>query len=150
MVSQYTAQSFLRLLYVLFQKVPKLGFFQILIVLAVAFGPFSVGLSKGYTSPALASLMAINNATVSSNSSTSATPAVAADIHITAQEGSWIASLSLLGALFGGLLASQLLKFGRRTCLLVTAVPFSASWGLTVFATSVQMIYATAFLAGYA
>ncbi len=121
-------------------------------MLAVAFGPFSVGLSKGYTSPALASLMAINNATTpsSSNSSTSATAAAAADIHITAQEGSWIASLSLLGALFGGLLASQLLKFGRRTCLLVTAVPFSASWGLTVFATSVQMIYATAFLAGNA
>jgi facilitated trehalose transporter len=128
-------------------------FSQILIVLAVAFGPFSVGLSKGYTSPALASLMSINNATTtaaSSNSSTSATAAAAADIHITAQEGSWIASLSLLGALFGGLLASQLLKFGRRTCLLVTAVPFSASWGLTVFATSVQMIYATAFLAGNA
>jgi MFS family permease len=95
--------------------------------------------------------MSINNATISSsNSSTSATSAAAADIHITAQEGSWIASLSLLGALFGGLLASQLLKFGRRTCLLVTAVPFSASWGLTVFATSVQMIYATAFLAGNA
>jgi facilitated trehalose transporter len=94
--------------------------------------------------------MSISNATVSSNSSTSATAAAAADIHITAQEGSWIASLSLLGALFGGLLASQLLKFGRRTCLLVTAVPFSASWGLTVFATSVQMIYATAFLAGNA
>ncbi len=143
--------SFLRLLYY-FQKCLNLDFFsQILIVLAVAFGPFSVGLSKGYTSPALASLMAINNATISSsNSSTSATAAAAADIHITAQEGSWIASLSLLGALFGGLLASQLLKFGRRTCLLVTAVPFSASWGLTVFATSVQMIYATAFLAGNA
>ncbi len=146
-----TPQSFLRLLY-FFKKCLNLDFFsQILIVLAVAFGPFSVGLSKGYTSPALASLMSINNATISSsNSSTSATSAAAADIHITAQEGSWIASLSLLGALFGGLLASQLLKFGRRTCLLVTAVPFSASWGLTVFATSVQMIYATAFLAGNA
>ncbi len=149
MVSQSTAQSFLRLLYY-FQKCLNLNLVQILIVLAVAFGPFSVGLSKGYTSPALASLMAINNATVSYNSTTSATAAAAADIHITAQEGSWIASLSLLGALFGGLLASQLLKFGRRTCLLVTAVPFSASWGLTVFATSVQMIYATAFLAGNA
>ena len=108
-------------------------------MLAVAFGPFSVGLSKGYTSPALASLQAIT-----ANTTTNST----ADFHITAQEGSWIASLSLLGALFGGLLSSQILKFGRRTCLLLTALPFSASWCLTVFATSVQMIYATAFLAG--
>ncbi len=122
-------------------------------MLGVAFGPFSVGLSKGYTSPALASLMAINNSSSLNSSSSSAssrsvTSATAADFHITAQEGSWVASLSLLGALFGGLLASQLLKFGRRTCLLLTALPFSASWCLTVFATNVQMIYATAFLAG--
>ena len=33
---------------------------QLLTVLAVSFGPFSVGLSKGYSSPALASLAASN------------------------------------------------------------------------------------------
>ena len=113
--------------------------FQILTVLGVAFGPFSVGLCKGYTSPALASLQTPPLATNNSSS-----------IHftITEQEGSWIASLSLLGALFGGLLSSQVLKGGRKTSLMLAALPFSASWCLTVFATSVQMIYCTAFLAG--
>jgi len=109
--------------------------FQILAVLGIAFGPFSVGLCKGYTSPALASLQ-------------SPQPNTSQTFVISEQEGSWIASLSLLGALFGGLLSSQVLKGGRRACLLVVALPFSASWCLTVFATSVQMIYSTAFLAG--
>ena len=102
--------------------------------MGIAFGPFSVGLCKGYTSPALASLQA----------GSTYGPALS----ITDQEGSWIASLSLLGALFGGLLSSQVLKHGRRTCLIFLSLPFSASWCLTVFATSVEMIYATAFLAG--
>ena len=112
--------------------------FQILTVLGVAFGPFSVGLCKGYTSPALASLQTPTNNSSSFN------------FTITEQEGSWIASLSLLGALFGGLLSSQLLKLGRKLCLIYTALPFSAFWCLTMFATSVQMIYCTAFLTGIA
>ena len=99
----------------------------------MAFGPFSVGLSKGYTSPALASL--------SSNLST-------ASLSVSPDEGSWVASLSLLGALLGGLLSSLVLRHGRRNCLLAISVPFSLSWWLTVFATSVEMIYCTAFLAG--
>ena len=100
---------------------------------AVAFGPFSVGLSKGYSSPALASL--------SSNLSSSS-------ISVSADEGSWVASLSLLGALLGGLLSSVVLRHGRRNCLLLISIPFSLSWWLTVFATTVEMIYCTAFLAG--
>jgi len=106
---------------------------QILTVFAVAFGPFSVGLSKGYSSPALASL--------SSNKSTSS-------ISVSPDEGSWVASLSLLGALLGGLLSSVVLRHGRRNCLIVISIPFSLSWWLTVFATTVEMIYLTAFLAG--
>ena len=60
----------------------------------------------------------------------------------------WGASLSLLGALLGGLLSSVVLRCGRRNSLLAVSLPFSASWMLTVFATSVEMLLATAFLAG--
>jgi MFS family permease len=60
-----------------------------------------------------------------------------------------VASLSLLGALFGGALAGVALRCGRRRVLLVCAVPFSASWLLTVFATSVEMMFATAFAGGF-
>jgi len=111
---------------------------QILASLAVAFGPFSAGLGKGYTSPALASLQR------EENSLSSHLP----HLTVSQQEGSWIASLSLLGALVGGLLSSQILKYGRKNCLLFVSVPFSLSWTPTVFAHRVEMIYCTAFLAG--
>jgi MFS family permease len=68
---------------------------------------------------------------------------------VTPQQASWVASLSLLGALFGGALAGVALRCGRRRVLLVCAVPFSASWLLTVFATSVEMMFATAFAGGF-
>ena len=67
----------------------------------MSFGPFAVGLGKGYTSPALASLLPQNN-----NQSETRIPSFSPhlpNITITEQEGSWIASLSLLGALFGSL-----------------------------------------------
>lgn len=102
---------------------------QVLTVLAVSFGPFSVGLSKGYSSPALASL-------------------AASKMGVTPQQTSWLASLSLLGALLGGLLSSIVLRCGRKNSLLLVSVPFSASWMLTVFATNVEMMFCTAFTAG--
>ncbi len=84
-------------------------------MLGIAFGPFSVGLCKGYSSPALASLRAENVQTGSSTSTESPTAAFNVTstslIRITEQEGSWIASLSLLGALFGALLSSQVMTF---------------------------------------
>ena len=109
-------------------------------MLAVSFGPFSVGLSKGYSSPALASLQQDKDYehTIKSGD----------DITVSSQEGSWIASLSLLGALIGGLLSSLVLRFGRKNSLLLISLPFSVSWLLTVFASCVEMIYCTAFLAG--
>ena len=110
---------------------------QVLTVLAVSFGPFAVGLSKGYSSPALASL---------TQPSSPVSPSSL--ITITHQQTSWLASLSLLGALLGGLLSSVVLRCGRRNSLLVVSLPFSASWMLTVFATNVEMMLCTAFLAG--
>ena len=69
-------------------------------------------------------------------------------IAVSHQQTSWLASLSLLGALLGGLLSSVVLRCGRRSSLLAVSLPFSASWMLTVFATNVEMMLCTAFMAG--
>lgn len=118
---------------------------QILAALAVSLGPFAAGLGKGYSSPAIASLQQqsrlapLRNATVTGGGV----------FLVTAQQASWVASLSLLGALFGGLLGGLAMRFGRRKVLLLTSLPFSASWLATVFASSVEMMFATAFVGGF-
>ncbi|KAK2713778.1 facilitated trehalose transporter Tret1-like [Artemia franciscana] len=106
---------------------------QVLATLAVSLGPFACGLSKGYTSPALASLQLIRNS----------------DFTVSPQEGSWIASLSVLGAFVGGPFGGFFMKFGRKRVLLSVCVPFSFCWLLTVFANSVKVLYCAAFLCGF-
>ena len=72
---------------------------QLLTVLAVSFGPFAVGLGKGYSSPALASL--------------AATGQLPGHLAVTHQQSSWLASLSLLGALLGSTYKKYLITDGR-------------------------------------
>ena len=117
---------------------------QVISTLAVSFGPFAVGLGKGYTSPALASLLPNEDADQIPSFS-SALP----NIKITQQQGSWVASLSLLGALFGGLCSSLIIKHGRRKTLMFVSIPLSISWAFTLFAFNVEMIFASAFVAGF-
>ena len=119
--------------------------------MAVSFGPFAVGLSKGYISPALASLQEPSSHSYAQNRTTGIYDSVRSSetLTITEQQGSWVASLSLLGALFGGLCSGVIIKQGRRRTLLFISVPLSLSWTLTLFANSVELIYATAFLAGF-
>lgn len=114
--------------------------------MAVSFGPFAVGLGKGYTSPALASLLPQNNTDEPRIDTFS--PHLP-NLTITEQQGSWIASLSLLGALFGGLFSGLIFKYGRRKTLIFVSIPLSVSWIFTLFAYCVEMIYATAFIAGF-
>jgi facilitated trehalose transporter len=119
--------------------------------MAISFGPFAVGLGKGYISPALASLQQPSQNYMGQNGSTiydSIRPG-GETLTITEQQGSWVASLSLLGALFGGLCSGAIVKQGRRRTLLFVSIPLSLSWVLTIFANSVELIYATAFLAGF-
>ncbi|CAB3359342.1 facilitated trehalose transporter Tret1-like [Cloeon dipterum] len=129
---------------------------QVLAALAVSLGPLAAGLGKGYSSPAIASLQEIqeNRANeLARRSKNVASIANLTSFHdgfpVSAQQASWVASLSLLGALFGGAMAGVALRYGRRHILLLCALPFSASWLLTVFATSVEMMFATAFAGGY-
>jgi len=78
-----------------------------------------------------------------------ATTLASAAVKVSAQQGSWVASLSLLGALFGGACAGTLIRHGRKRTLSCATLPFAASWTLTVFASRVEMIYLTAFLVGF-
>ena len=123
-------------------------YFQVFAALAVSFGPFAVGLGKGYTSPALASLLPQEGNSKNANKIDPFAPYLP-PLTITEQQGSWIASLSLLGALFGGLSSGLIIKHGRRKTLMFVSIPLSLSWAFTLFASCVEMIYATAFAAGF-
>ncbi|XP_059483424.1 facilitated trehalose transporter Tret1-like [Neocloeon triangulifer] len=125
---------------------------QVLAALAVSLGPLAAGLGKGYSSPAIASLQEIQESRELARRSKPNLANVTTfhdGFPVSEQQASWVASLSLLGALFGGAMAGVALRYGRRRILIVCAVPFSASWLLTVFATSVEMMFATAFAGGY-
>lgn len=97
-------------------------------------------MGKGYASPAIDSLQELH-IRPRGNSTTFA---------VSDQAASWLASLSLLGALFGGMFGGLAMQFGRKRVLTVMSLPFSLSWILTVFAKSVQTMYVTAFLGGFA
>lgn len=106
---------------------------QVLAALAMSIGPFAAGMGKGYSSPAIASLQ--------ENEST--------EFSVTGQQASWVASLSLLGALFGGLIGGAAMRCGRKRLLLIISAPLSASWMITVFAISVEVICVTSFVGGF-
>ncbi|KAF2363219.1 Major facilitator sugar transporter-like [Trinorchestia longiramus] len=112
---------------------------QVIATIIVAFGPLATGLGKGYSSPAVVSMQDTGslNSTIGS-----------LDFVINDDQGSWVASLSLLGAFFGGIPGGLAMKFGRQKILLIVSFPFCLSWMLTVFASSVYMVYASAFLSG--
>lgn len=109
-----------------------------LATLAVSLGPFAAGLGKGYSSPAIASL-----------EEQQLQPRNVSTFSVSPQQASWIASLSLLGALFGGLFGGMSMQFGRRKVILATSLPFSLSWLMTVFATRVEVMFFTAFVGGF-
>lgn len=66
---------------------------QIIAALAVSLGPLAAGLGKGYSSPAIASLQDLQIQHRGNGNYTSFT--------VSDQEASWVASLTLLGNLFG-------------------------------------------------
>ncbi|XP_050669359.1 facilitated trehalose transporter Tret1-like [Leptidea sinapis] len=106
---------------------------QVLAALAVSLGPFVAGLSKGYMSPAIASMQESS---------------LHEQFTVTDQQASWIASLSLLGALIGGILGGVAMRLGRRRVLLAIALPYTITWLATSLSTSVNMISVTSFCGG--
>ncbi|CRK93847.1 CLUMA_CG007374, isoform A, partial [Clunio marinus] len=115
-------------------------FTQIIAALAVSLGPLAAGLGKGYSSPAIASLQELHIRNQHTNYTS---------FSVTDQEASWVASLSLLGALFGGMFGGLAMQYGRKRVLALMSLPFSLSWILTVFAKSVETMFMTAFIGGF-
>lgn len=113
---------------------------QIVAALAVSLGPLAAGLGKGYSSPAIASLQELQIRNQHTNYSS---------FSVSDQEASWVASLSLLGALFGGMFGGMAMQHGRKRVLAIISLPFSLSWILTVFAKSVETMFITAFIGGF-
>ncbi|KAL3289045.1 hypothetical protein HHI36_003488 [Cryptolaemus montrouzieri] len=106
---------------------------QVLASLAVSLGPLAAGLGKGYSSPAIASLQERD-----------------ADAFIVnGQQASWLASLSLLGALFGAPLGGAAVRWGRRRTLIYAGAPLSLCWIITVFSVSVEVMCLAAFVSGF-
>lgn len=70
-------------------------------------------------------------------------------IPTTGGEATWIASCLPIGALVGAIPAGILAdKIGRKQTAIVIAIPFIASWLLTVFAHNVLMLLIARFLNG--
>lgn len=61
----------------------------------------------------------------------------------------FILLFTIPGALFGGMFGGIAMRYGRRRLLTIMTLPFSLSWILTVFAKSVETMFATAFLGGF-
>lgn len=106
---------------------------QMIAALAVSLGPFAAGLGKGYSSPAIASLQ----------------QSEAQAFVLNAQQASWLASLSLLGALFGAPIGGAAMRWGRRRTLIIFGGLLSACWVITVFAVNVEVMCAAAFMSGF-
>lgn len=115
---------------------------QISAALAVSLGPFAAGLGKGYSSPAIASIQEKQQYALHTGNYSGA-------FLVSPQQASWVASLSLLGALFGAIFGGIAMRFGRKRVLVFTSIPFSASWFVTVFANSVEVMFATGFVGGF-
>ncbi|XP_047495380.1 facilitated trehalose transporter Tret1-2 homolog [Penaeus chinensis] len=107
---------------------------QVLATLVVSLGPLCAGLGKGYSSPALASMATLS--------------AQGHHFSVSKDQGSWIASLSLLGAFFGAVPGGMAIRFGRKRVLCAVAIPFALSWLLTVIAWNVSVLYVAALMGG--
>ena len=82
------------------------------------------GASLGYATPALPKLQDPTS-----------------KLHISESEGSWMASLVMLGALGGGMLAGPFISLGRKRALWLVSAPLILSWLLIAFAQNVWALY---------
>ncbi|GLH03998.1 Facilitated trehalose transporter Tret1-2 homolog [Gryllus bimaculatus] len=69
-------------------------------------------------------------------------------LQITEQEGSWMASLLMLGALAGGFLAGPCISLGRRRALWLTSIPTIVSWILIAMATNSWFLFGAHIMMG--
>ncbi|XP_011305949.1 facilitated trehalose transporter Tret1-2 homolog isoform X1 [Fopius arisanus] len=116
---------------------------QVLATLALSMGTLSCGLAKGYTSPALDSILDSQPHLYQSPPNNTWWA-----FSVTKQEVSWVASLSMLGAWFGAMIGDWIMRRGRRLALRLTSLPLAAVWLLTGIAPCVELVFTTSFIGG--
>jgi SP family facilitated glucose transporter-like MFS transporter 8 len=132
---------------------------QLLPVLAANIGSLSSGLALGYSAVLLpqlrpddAGLYRLYNGTLKLdptyiNYSTTRHRPFTVDL----EEGSWIAGIFGIGAIFGALLSAYLgNQYGRKMSLILLAVPDLLGWILVASSQNLGMMLAGRFLAGFA
>ncbi|XP_049831484.1 facilitated trehalose transporter Tret1-2 homolog isoform X2 [Schistocerca gregaria] len=104
---------------------------QLVAALLACWVALASGASLGYVTPALPSLQAAGSG-----------------LQVSDEQGSWVASLAMLGALAGGALAGPCIAVGRRAALWAAAAPLALAWLLVVAATAVSHLYAAHVIMG--
>nr|CAI5856653.1 unnamed protein product [Callosobruchus analis] len=78
-------------------------------------------------------------------------PKLAAEGRITEDEGSWLAVMPLFSAVIGGMMVGCTVDLlGRKRTILLSSLPYFASWIMIACSRSVAVLYAARFLAGVA
>jgi len=118
-------------------------YYQLFPVLAANIAAISSGLAIGFSSILLPQLRPGYNQT------DHLTSGIYQPFLITEEEGSWIAAMFSLGAIFGGLISAYLGKtFGRRVSLMLLALPDLLGWILCASSQNLWMMLAGRFLVG--
>merc|ERR1711971_296338 len=113
-------------------------YYQLFPVLAANIAALSSGLAIGFSSILLPQLRPTYNGTEPHQ-----------PFLISEEEGSWIAAMFSLGAIFGGLVSAFLGKtYGRRVSLMMLTVPDLLGWILVASSQNIWMMLAGRFLAG--
>ncbi|CAH0546086.1 unnamed protein product [Brassicogethes aeneus] len=72
-------------------------------------------------------------------------------LHLTQDEGSWMAVMPLLGAIVGSLIVGTTVDIlGRKRTIILTSFPFFAAWIMIAYANSPLVLYIARFIAGVA
>lgn len=118
---------------------------QLLPVLAANTGSLSSGLALGYSAVLLPQLRQDQPEHVN-HTSTQYRP-----FTVDMEQGSWIAGIFGIGAIFGGLLSAYLgNQYGRKMSLILLSVPDLLGWLLVSSSHNLGMMLAGRFLAGFA
>ncbi|KAL3285295.1 hypothetical protein HHI36_019405 [Cryptolaemus montrouzieri] len=98
-----------------------------------SFNVINSGLEYGWTSASFPILMKLRS------------------FEITSEEGVWIATLPLPGAIIGSITNAVTCDiFGRKNMILFSCLPFTIHWILLAFANAAFVVYIARFLAGFA
>lgn len=70
-------------------------------------------------------------------------------VKITSNEASWLAVMSLIGSVFGGVIAGPILnRFGRLKPIIDSSIPYAGAWLAIAFAPHVAILFASRFIVG--